>query len=85
MEIFNKDTSNPDNIELMDHAKRPLSSHAVLGEVAAIRKHCRHCVYYWNHDKTMIEPCSIHPYYNRNKNHDCKDFKKKWYLFWIRN
>ena len=33
MKIFNKDTSNPDNIELMDHAKRPLSSHAVLAEV----------------------------------------------------
>ena len=63
----------------------PLSSHAVLGEVAAIKKHCRHCVYYWNHDKSMIEPCSIHPYYNRNRNNDCKDFKKKWYLFWIRN
>ena len=24
IKIFNKDTSNPDNIKLMDHAKRPL-------------------------------------------------------------
>lgn len=34
MVIYNKDTSNPDNIEIMEHAKGPLSSHAVLGEVA---------------------------------------------------
>lgn len=35
MIIYNKDTSNPDNIEVLEHAKKPLSSHAVLGEVRA--------------------------------------------------
>lgn len=34
MIIYNKDTSNPDNIEIIEHAKQPLSSDAVLGDVA---------------------------------------------------
>lgn len=35
MIIHNKDTSNPDNIEILGHAKKSLSSHAVLAEVQA--------------------------------------------------
>jgi hypothetical protein len=30
----------------------------------------------------MTEPCKIHPFYNRNKKNDCKDYRI-WWKFWI--
>ena len=45
---------------------------------------CKNCAHYWVHEKAMIEPCHIHPFYNRNKNGDCIDYRRKWYLFCVK-
>ena len=44
-------------------------------------KFCHNCKYYRAIQRSMLEPCSLHPYYNRNKNYDCKDYEIKWYKF----
>lgn len=47
-------------------------------------KYCQDCKYYWDHTKSQIENCELHPYYYRNRNHNCIDYKKKWFLFWVK-
>jgi len=50
-----------------------------------MKVYCKDCKWYWDHNKTMIESCKLHPYYNRNKKYNCKDYKRIWWKFWIKD
>ncbi len=67
MEIFNKDTSNPGHIQVLDHAKRPLSSHAVLGDVGELLP----CPFCGSKAKTPRTAIGIEGEYVSCSNKDC--------------
>lgn len=48
-------------------------------------KICQNCIY-WDENSSgvMTLPCVKHPFYFRNENGDCFDYKKKWWKFWIK-
>jgi hypothetical protein len=47
--------------------------------------YCKNCKYYNYNRGHGLEPCNKHPFYSRNRNNDCYSYKKKWWLFWIKN
>lgn len=49
------------------------------------KKECKDCKFFIKDGMgVMTEPCIIHPYYDRNRNGDCQDYKRLWYKFWIK-
>ena len=49
-----------------------------------MNKECQYCKQYDGMVRLMMHSCKIHPYYDRNKNYDCRDFKWVWYLFFMK-
>lgn len=49
-----------------------------------MKRECKNCKFYIKLDVgTMIEPCILHPFFNRNRYGNCKDYKRIWYKFWV--
>jgi hypothetical protein len=46
--------------------------------------YCQNCIHY--RPKMVViaidHPCVKHQFYNRNKNNNCEDYKRKWWMFW---
>jgi hypothetical protein len=49
-----------------------------------MKVYCENCVSYYPDASIGLEPCKMHPYCNRNKHGNCKDYKRKWYKFLIK-
>ncbi len=45
--------------------------------------YCINCKYEKPDARNGLEPCKIHPYSRTNRGFDCKDYKRKWWKFWI--